>query len=275
MKIPVYQVDAFTDKPFSGNPAAVCPLDGWVPDDVMQAIAAEMNLSETAFFVPRASASAEASEHGVYDLRWFTPSVEVDLCGHATLASGYVVFNHLDRGLERITFHTRSGALGVGRRDDLIELDFPSNPPAAAKDHGEISTVAAALGATPAEVLHANTTVAVFETQGQVAALEPDFDAVSRLQQPWVAVTAPADDDEFDFVSRFFAPTAGINEDPATGFAQTILMPYWSQRLGKTRLVGRQISKRGGTLYCEMAGDRVKIAGHTVEVMTGVLDIQL
>lgn len=236
MKIPIYQIDAFTDQQFSGNPAAVCPLEGWIPEDVMQAIAAEMNLSETAFFVPRAS--AKAGERGVYDLRWFTPTVEVDLCGHATLASGYVVFNHLDQGLERITFHTRSGALGVARRDDLIELDFPSNPPAATNDPGEISAVAAALGATPAEVLHANTTVAVFETQAQVAALDPDFGVIARLDEPWVIATAPADDAEFAFVIRFFAPTVGINEDPATGFAQTILMPYWSERLGGTRLAG-------------------------------------
>lgn len=269
MKIPIYQVDAFTDEPFSGNPAAVCPLSEWIPEDVMQAVAAEMNLSETAFFVPRPG----AREYGEYDLRWFTPTVEVDLCGHATLASGHVVFNHLEPELEQITFHTRSGALGVGRRGGLFELDFPSNPPTETNDPGEISAVAAALGATPAKVLHANITVAVFETQGQVAALDPDFGAIARLNEPWVVATAPADGEEFDFVSRYFAPTVGIDEDPATGSTHTILMPYWSTRLGSTRLVGRQISRRGGVFYCEITGDRVKIAGHTVEVMTGTLDI--
>ncbi len=269
MKIPVYQIDAFTDEPFSGNPAAVCPLDGWIPETTMQAVAAEMNLSETAFFVPR------AGEHGEYDLRWFTPIVEVELCGHATLASGHVVFKHLEPELEQITFRTRSGALGVSRRGGLFELDFPSNPPTGAVNPGEISAVAAALGAAPGEVLHANTTVAVFETQGQVAALEPDFGAITKLNQPWVVATAPADGEEYDFVSRFFAPTVGINEDSATGSTHTILMPYWSARLGSTRLVGRQISKRGGVFYCELAGDRVKIAVHTVEVMTGMLDIQI
>lgn len=267
MKIPVYQVDAFTDKPFSGNPAAVCPLDHWIPDDVMQAIAMEMNLSETAFFVPK------SGKRGEYDLRWFTPAVEVDLCGHATLASGYVVYNHLDTDLETITFHTRSGALGVGRRNDLIELDFPSNPPAPIDDSNEISAVSLALGATPSAVLHAYTTVAVFDNQSDVAALKPDFSAVSKLKLPWLAATAPADDDECDFVSRFFVPTAGVDEDPVTGSSHTILTPYWAERLGKQHLEARQISRRGGTLYCEYAGDRVKIAGQAVEVMAGELNI--
>lgn len=276
MKIPVYQVDAFTGRPFSGNPAAVCPLDEWIPGSLMQSIAEEMNLSETAFFVPRAGGSSKAGSRSraEYDLRWFTPLVEVELCGHATLASGHVVFNHLEPDLENITFHTKSGPLGVGRRDDLIELDFPSNPPTATDDPAEIAAVSSALGATPAAVLHANTTVAVFETQGQVAALSPDFPAVARLDQPWLVATAPADGGEFDFVSRFFAPTVGIDEDPATGSTHTILAPYWSARLGRTRLTGRQISKRGGVFYCEIAGDRVKIAGHTVEVMTGTLEFQ-
>ncbi|MDP6667673.1 MAG: PhzF family phenazine biosynthesis protein [Dehalococcoidia bacterium] len=268
MKIPVYQVDTFTVKPFSGNPAAVCPLTAWIPDDVMQAIAAEMNLSETAFFVPG------AGDRGEYDLRWFTPAVEVDLCGHATLASGHVILDELDPTLERITFHTRSGPLGVSRRNDLFELDFPSHPPKPASSPEALPAVSAALGNQPTEILHANTTLAVFENQGQVAALEPDFDAISRLQEPWLIATAPADSDEFDFVSRFFAPTAEVNEDPVTGFAHTILTPYWAERLDKTRLTARQISKRGGTLHCELAGDRVKIAGQVARVMTGELDIQ-
>ena len=269
MKIPVYQIDAFTDKPFSGNPAAVCPLEEWLPDDLMQKIANEMNLSETAFLVPKSGI------HGEYDLRWFTPTVEVDLCGHATLASGHVVLNHLNKDLERVTFHTRSGALGVGNRNGLLELDFPSNPPTLITESDEISAVSAAIRATPIEVLHANTTVAVFEKESDVAALRPDFSAVAQLQYPWLAATAPADEAEYDFVSRFFVPTAGVNEDPATGSSHTILMPYWSKRLGNNQLVGRQISARGGTMYCELVGDRVKIAGHVVEIMTGELNFTL
>mgnify|MGYP000002840554 FL=1 len=186
----------------------------------MQVIASEMNLSETAFFVPRPG-TAKRSE---YDLRWFAPLLEVDLCGHVTLASGHLIFKHMQPELEQVTFHTRSGPLGVSRRNDLLELDSP---------------------------------------------------AIASLHQSWVVATAPADAEEYDFVSRFFAPMAGINEDPATGSAHTVLTPYWSARLGKTHLVARQISKRGGDFYCEMAGDRVKITGHTVEVMTGMLDIQI
>jgi PhzF family phenazine biosynthesis protein len=268
MNITVYQLDAFTDKPFSGNPAAVCPLDEWLTDDVMQAIANEMNLSETAFFVPRPDSANE------FDLRWFTPAVEVDLCGHATLASGHVVLNRFNTELDSVTFHTRSGPLGVERKNDMLELDFPSNPPVSISDTDEISAVAAALGATPTEVLLANTTVAVFESESNVANLKPDFAAIMQLPEPWLVVTAPADASEYDFVSRFFVPTAGINEDPATGSTHTILMPYWSTRLGSTKLVGRQISARGGTMYCELAGDRVKIAGNVVEVMVGELNIE-
>ena len=269
MKISIYQIDAFTDKAFSGNPAAVCPLEEWLPESVMQKIANEMNLSETAFFVPK------LGTHGEYDLRWFTPTVEVDLCGHATLASGHVVLNHLSKDLERVTFHTRSGALGVDNRNGLLELDFPSNPPTVDTESDEISAVSTALGATPIEVLHANTTVAVFEKESDVAALRPDFAAVAQLQYPWLAATAPADEPEYDFVSRFFVPTAGVNEDPATGSSHTILMPYWSKRLGSNRLVGRQISTRGGTMYCELVGDRVKITGNVVEIMTGELNFTL
>jgi PhzF family phenazine biosynthesis protein len=269
MKIPVYQVDAFTDEPFSGNPAAVCPLEEWLPDDVMQQIAAEMNLSETAFFVPNSATTGE------YDLRWFSPTVEVDLCGHATLASGHVVMNHLAADLENVKFNTRSGMLGVAATDGRLQLDFPSNPPTTVSDQQEIAAVTSALGVAPVEVLHANTTVAVFENESQVAALLPDFTAVANLQYPWLAATAPADSDEFDFVSRFFVPTAGINEDPATGSSHTILMPYWANRFGRNNLVGRQISKSGGTMYCEMLGERVLIAGDVVDVMIGELNIEV
>lgn len=267
MKIPVFQIDAFTDQPFSGNPAAVCPLDEWLRDDEMQAIAAEMNLSETAFFVPRENVDGE------YDLRWFTPTVEVDLCGHATLASGHVVLSHLNQQLKQVSFHARSGELGVQFRDGLLELDFPTHPPTKLDDPAETQAVHAALGSVPQEILHANTTMAVFESETEVAALQPDFSAVANLKEPWLLATAPADDDEYDFVSRFFVPTAGINEDPATGSTHTILTPYWATRFGKNELVGRQISNRGGTMFCQLVGNRVKIAGHVVEVMQGELTL--
>ncbi len=221
MKIPVIQIDAFTDEPFSGNPAVVCPLEEWIPDDTLQAIAAEMNVSETAFFVPR------GDKIGEFDLRWFTPTVEVDLCGHATLASGHVVLSRFNPELNAVRFHTRSGALGVARRNGMLELDFPSNPPVQVVDIVEIAAVKKALNASPRDVLFANTTIAVFDNESQVAALRPDFATVAKLRYPWLAATAPAESDLYDFVSRFFVPTAGINEDPATGSSHTILMPYW------------------------------------------------
>jgi len=267
MKIPVFQIDAFTDTPFSGNPAAVCPLEEWQPDEVMQAIAAEMNLSETAFFVPNRDVEGE------YDLRWFTPTVEVDLCGHATLASGHVVLSQIDSRLKQVRFHTRSGVLGVEYRNSLLELDFPINKPLELIDPLERNAVEEALRAKPSEFLHANTTVAVFENESDVADLTPDFAAITNLKEPWLLVTAPADESRYDFVSRFFVPTAGINEDPATGSTHTILTPYWASRLGKNELVGRQISNRGGTMFCRLAGDRVKIAGEVVEIMQGNLTI--
>lgn len=267
MNIRVFQIDAFTDKPFSGNPAAVCPLEEWLPAETMQAIAAEMNLSETAFFVRKDDGSCD------FDLRWFTPTVEVDLCGHATLASAQVVFTHLDPLRNKVVFNTRSGRLGVERMGGRLELDFPSNPPAPLTDPTETAKVNAALGAKPAAVLHANTTVAVFDRESEVADLRPDFDAVAKLREPWLAATAPADEDEYDFVSRFFVPTAGIDEDPATGSSHTTLMPYWAARLGRDQLIGRQISVRGGTMYCRLEEERVKIAGNVVEVMSGQLTI--
>ena len=268
MKIPAFQIDAFTDQPFSGNPAAVCPLDKWLPEEAMQSIAAEMNLSETAFFVPSEKQNID------YEIRWFTPTVEVDLCGHATLASGHVVFSKLEPNLDQVAFSSRSGRLTVERQNGMLELDFPSNPPSPLQNRDEVAAVESALGASPIEVLHANTTVAVFETESQVANLKPDFAAVANLKEPWIAATAPADADEFDFVSRFFVPTAGVNEDPATGSSHTVLTPYWSKKFGRTELVGRQISRRGGTMYCRLVDERVNIAGHVVDVMTGEITIE-
>jgi len=265
MDVKLYQVDAFTSRRFAGNPAAVCPLDRWLPDAVMQAIAAENNLAETAFFVPRGE---------LFDLRWFTPTVEVDLCGHATLATGFVLMTKLEPQRRRAVFHTRSGALTVERDGDLLTMDFPAqrplpiDPPAGLAD---------ALGSRPTEVLSALGThlVAVFDSAAQVRALAPDFSAVARLDCFGVSVTAPGggDDRDVDFVSRFFAPARGVPEDPVTGSAHCRLVPYWAGRLGKTSLRARQVSARGGELACRLVGDRVQLAGDAVLVVTGTLHL--
>jgi PhzF family phenazine biosynthesis protein len=256
--IPLYQLDAFADRPFAGNPAAVCPLDAWPPDDRMQAIAAENNLSETAFFVRRPD--------GDYDLRWFTPAIEVDLCGHATLASAHVVLNRLTPDARSVTFHTRSGPLTVARDGDRLVMDFPAQPPAP----GAVPGLAEALGAAPAEVQVGRYAVAVFDDAAAVAALEPDFRAIARLDPPFVVATAPGDD--CDFVSRFFAPSAGVDEDPVTGSAHCILIPFWAERLGKAALFARQISRRGGALWCRHDGDRVTMAGHCAPYLEGRIE---
>jgi PhzF family phenazine biosynthesis protein len=266
MHIPLYQIDAFADGPFTGNPAAVCPLDCWLPDDVMQAIAAENNLAETAFFVREGEA---------WRLRWFTPTIEVDLCGHATLASAYVVFGVLAPQQRRVVFRTeKAGDLTVSRDGELLVLDFPSRPPApCTAPHG----FAAALGQEPTSVLAARDYLAVYDDPGQVAALTPDFAALAKLDRA-VIVTAPAPSksvigDEVDFVSRFFAPGLGVDEDPVTGSAHCTLIPYWAETLGKTRLDARQLSRRGGSLRCALRGDRVDIAGRAILFLTGTIDI--
>jgi len=261
MEISIYQVDAFADRPFAGNPAAVCPLDSWLPDEVMQNIAAENNLSETAFFVRRGDD---------FDLRWFTPRAEVDLCGHATLGSAFVVLRRLDPGRESVTFHTRSGALPVERDGERLAMDFPSRPP---ESGGVPEGVGEALEAEPVEIVGARDTLAVFDTAEEIRALAPDMDRIERLDSFAVCVTAPGtgEDDDVDFVSRFFVPSQGIPEDPVTGSAHSTLVPYWAAKLGKTSLRARQVSPRGGELWCELRGDRVRIAGHGVLVMTGTL----
>lgn len=261
MRIPLYQVDAFSERPFGGNPAAVCPLESWLPDAIMQAIAAENNLPETAFFV------AEGEGWG---LRWFTPTTEVDLCGHATLASAYVLFNFLTPERERVVFRTqKAGELTVNRDGALLALDFPAWPPAPCD---EPPGLAAALGHRPAAVLAARDYVAVYDDRDVVAALAPDFAAIGRLDRFAVIATAPSTG-EIDFVSRFFAPAQGVDEDPVTGSAHCTLIPYWAERLGKTRLEARQISRRGGRLSCALAGDRVRIAGRAALYLTGTMEI--
>jgi PhzF family phenazine biosynthesis protein len=259
MRIPVYQVDAFSRKPFAGNPAAVCPLGEWLPDELMQSIAAEKNLSETAFLV---------GGGGRYRIRWFTPEVEVDLCGHATLASAWVVFNVLERGRGEVRFDSRSGELVVTAQDDLLRLDFPSRPP---QPREGLDAVADALGARPTELLGARDLMAVFATEEQVRGLRPDMAKVASLPTFALIVTAPGRD--CDFVSRFFAPAKGVAEDPVTGSAHCTLIPFWAARLGKKTLSARQVSARGGELVCELAGERVGIAGPAAPFLQGTIEV--
>jgi PhzF family phenazine biosynthesis protein len=258
----IYQIDAFSGRVFAGNPAAVCPLDAWLPDATMQAIAAENNLSETAFFVPRGEG---------FDLRWFTPAAEVDLCGHATLATGALILRKLEPGRERVRFHTRSGVLEVGREGELLVMDFPAWPagPTAADEH---ERVADALGAAPAELFASTRDIlAVFDDEPAVRDLAPDFARLAALPRHGTIATAPGDG--VDFVSRYFAPSVGIDEDPVTGSAHCTLTPYWSKRLGKTVLEARQVSRRGGELVCVDAGERVIIKGRAAFYLEGTLQI--
>ena len=259
MKLPIFQVDAFANRVFAGNPAAVVLLEEWLPDEVLQGIAMENNLSETAFVVPRG---------GFFELRWFTPMVEVDLCGHATLASAYVLFRQGHASGE-IVFETESGTLTVRQEGELLAMDFPARPPRPIAGN---ASVTACLGAAPAELHAARDLLAVFATQADVAALEPDFAALAGLDEFAVIVTAPGD--ACDFVSRFFAPAVGIPEDPVTGSAHCTLAPYWSERLGKSELHARQISARGGELFCEHRGDRVVLKGQAVEYLRGEIRVQ-
>ena len=263
--IPLYQVDAFTDRVFFGNPAAVCPLGEWLPNETMQAVAAENNLSETAFFVARPD--------GDFDLRWFTPKIEVDLCGHATLASGHVMLNHLEPALDEVGFYTRSGRLTVARDGERLVMDFPSQPAEQTDEAGLPADVSEPLGKAPSHLFASHTMMAVFDHHSQVAGLKPDFAKVAALEIPYVIATAPGDGEDVDFVSRFFAPTAGIDEDPVTGSAHTLLTPYWAERLGRNSLVARQISERGGTLWCELKGEQVSIAGHATDYMLGEITV--
>jgi PhzF family phenazine biosynthesis protein len=256
----MYQVDAFTSRLFAGNPAAVCPLEQWLEAPVMQAIAAENNLSETAFFVRTGDC---------YALRWFTPTVEVDLCGHATLASAFVIFEYLDRSAEAIRFETRSGTLVVRRDGDLLAMDFPARVPERA---GDAAAVGRALGKAPLELWASRDYLAVYASEADVRALAPDMAAVAGLDRFAVIVTAPGTGG-VDFVSRFFAPAGGVAEDPVTGSAHCTLVPYWAQRLGKTRFHALQVSPRGGELWCELNGDRVIIRGHAVRYLEGSIEV--
>jgi len=261
MRLPMYQVDAFTDSLFGGNPAAVCPLPAWLPDATMQAIAAENNLSETAFLV---------RDGGDYTLRWFTPTVEVDLCGHATLASGHVVFRFLEPRRDSVSFHTvKAGTLVVSRHADMLVMDFPARP---AAPRAAPAGLLAALGGAPREVLRARDHLVVYETAAEIAALKPDLAALAEVDS-WAAIVTAPGDNGIDFVSRFFAPAQGVPEDPVTGSAHCTLVPYWATRLGKTELEARQLSRRGGALRCALNGDRVSIGGKAVVYLQGQIEV--
>lgn len=263
MQLPLYQVDAFTDRVFGGNPAAVCPLERWLPDATMQAIAAENNLSETAFFVPLDDRTGAAD----FALRWFTPTVEIDLAGHPTLATAHVIFTEFAPGRERVRFRTKIGDTLVVTRDGaVLWMDFPARPPARRDDIGD---VAGALGRKPTEVLAARDGMAVFAREAEVRALAPDMARVAALDCFGLIATAPGD--RCDFVSRFFAPRAGVPEDPVTGSAHCTLIPYWAGRLGKRALAAQQVSTRGGALLCEFRDERVGIGGRAVTYLRGTL----
>ncbi|HEX3542072.1 MAG TPA: PhzF family phenazine biosynthesis protein [Acidimicrobiales bacterium] len=257
----IYQVDAFAHEPFRGNPAAVCLLEGGGDEAWMQSVAAEMNLAETAFL------DADLSEPATYRLRWFTPTVEVDLCGHATLASAHVLWERGETA-NRLQFRTRSGTLTAARAEGGIQLDFPADPP---NPVASFDDVAAAVGAEPVAVARGRSFyLAELADAGQVRSLTPDVDAIAALDAAAVIVTA-AGAGEADFVSRFFAPRLGIAEDPVTGAAHCCLAPYWQGRLGRARLVGYQASARGGFVTVEVHGDRVLLTGQAVTVLRGEL----
>ncbi|MEX0963488.1 MAG: PhzF family phenazine biosynthesis protein [Pseudohongiellaceae bacterium] len=261
MKINVYQVDAFASKAFEGNPAAICPLSEWPPDITMQAIAAENNLSETAFFVPN---------DDYYELRWFTPSLEVDLCGHATLAAAYVLFEELGYQAAEIRFSTKSGILCVARSNGLLRMDFPVQAPLPF----ELPTqLVEAFGGAPVDCLKSTDIIAVYSSEELVRTVVPDMALLEQLDCRGIIITAESKD--YDFVARWFGPRTGIKEDPVTGSAFTQLVPYWANRLGKTSFKAKQVSPRGGEVLCELAGDRVLISGRAVLFMRGVIEIEI
>jgi PhzF family phenazine biosynthesis protein len=260
MQRSMYQIDAFTDVLFHGNPAAVVPLDAWLPDEVMQAIAEENNLAETAFYVRTGDG---------FHIRWFTTVCEVDLCGHATLATAHALFHHEGHIGESVTFASRSGPLFVRRHGDLLVLDFPVDTihPVPLPEG-----LARALGGPPMETYRGkDDLLLVYRNQAEIAAIEPDFAVIGTIPCRGVIVTAPGA--TVDFVSRFFGPQSGIPEDPVTGSAHTTLVPYWAKKLGKTTFTALQLSRRGGSLRCVLNGDRVEIAGHAVTFLQGTIQV--
>jgi PhzF family phenazine biosynthesis protein len=259
MNIPIYQVDAFSSEVFSGNPAAVCPLPHWLDARTMQLIARENNLSETAFFVPE-------GDH--CRIRWFTPVEEVDLCGHATLASAFIIFTELDPENSNVLFDSRSGPLQVERTGEMLSLDFPSQRPSECDPPAELVK---GLGMKPVAVLKSSDYFVVFDHEEDIRSLRPNMDLLKKVDLRGVIVTAPGICS--DFVSRFFAPRLGIDEDPVTGSAHCALIPYWAERLGKKDLHALQVSERGGELFCRDRGERVFISGRAVKYMQGTITI--
>lgn len=264
MRFQLFQVDAFTSEVFRGNPAAVVPLEAWLPDETLQAIALENNLSETAFFVPEDSGIAD------YHLRWFTPTVEVDLCGHATLASAHTLFTELGFSGDRVRFSTRaSGVLNVTRRDELIRMDLPAYTLTPSQTSDQLEK---ALGRQPSEVIDAAPKLlCVFDNKRDVLEIRPDLNAMRGIDALGVIVTAPGT--KHDFVSRFFAPNAGVDEDPVCGSAHCALTPYWANRLGRTTLSAHQVSAREGELACELLGDRVALSGRGATYLRGEIRV--
>ncbi|MDY6791730.1 MAG: PhzF family phenazine biosynthesis protein [Thermodesulfobacteriota bacterium] len=260
MELNLYQIDAFASRPFEGNPAAVCPIDEWLPDEMMQSIAEENNLSETAFFVPTGDG---------FHIRWFTPTSEVDLCGHATLASAYVLFNILGYKGNRVVFDSRSGILTVTKDDEWLVMDFPAQPPVLCDIPPEIEK---AFDTTPVECLKSEDYMVVFERERDIETANPDFAQLQKLDLRGVIITAKSSG--YDFVTRFFAPKYGVFEDPVTGSAYTQLAPYWASQLGKKRFNVKQVSARGGELSCEIVDDRVHISGKAVKYMEGKIKIE-
>lgn len=259
MKLPIYQVDAFAKKSFEGNPAAICPLQDWLSDDVLISIAAENNLSETAFFV---------ETNNSFHIRWFTPTVEVDLCGHATLAAAFVIFNELNYKKDKIIFESKSGQLTVERNDSQLVMDFPAQPPVSCNLPAEIEK---AFTVKPTSALKAEDYIIVVENEDDVLKANPELSLLKDIDLRGVIITARSS--EYDFVSRFFAPKCGIDEDPVTGSAHTQLVPYWAQQLNKNKLHAKQLSSRGGELFCENLGERVSISGYATQYMKGEIKI--
>lgn len=260
MKLPLYQIDAFTSQIFGGNPAAVCPLEKWLPDGILQKIAAENNLSETAFFVPKGDD---------YELRWLTPATEVDLCGHATLASSYVLFEILNYKNKTIRFHTRSGILTVEKTDEGYTMNFPVNK---FQEVEVTPLLSRAVGIKPLRAVSGkNIMLAEISSEKELRTLIPEIYTVMQVHPHGLIITAKGD--SVDFVSRSFFPNLGINEDPVTGASHTLLAPYWSAKLGKISMKAKQLSKRGGDLHCTLLGDRVEIGGHAVLYLSGEIEI--
>lgn len=262
MDLPIFIIDAFADRPFTGNPAAVCPLDAWLPVPTMQAIASEMNLSETVFFAPD-------PQRGGFCIRWFTPTREVDLIGHATLAAGFLVLKRLQPGAASVRFLSGGDEFSVTRDGNCLALEMPALRPQAVEPP---PTLAQGLGRAPQAVLAAKHYLCVFDHPDDVSALTPNMGTIAALELPAVIVTAPATGD-FDFVSRFFAPANGVPEDSVSGVAHLCLAPYWAGRLGKAKLVGHQLSQRGGIVRCEDLGGRVRLGGNAVVFLEGRIRI--